>query len=244
MSFKIILEMQKITFTLMVLFLLIAGTTVKSQVISIPYGEFYVSGPASTVRLEARLQIQNSANSGTSIKVYCDKSQMVPGHQMSYCWALCYDSTVCIAPDALVVPGRGIDSISFHSYLYPNTIVGISTINYTFYDENNQTDTVNASIVFDALNTGIDEVKRGHLSAAYPNPASTITTLNYTLSNLSNGHIYMYNLLGVMVKDILLTSNQSLLAISVSDLNAGIYTYTLVNEGKIVSANRLVVTKN
>lgn len=236
--------MQKNTSRLLILLFLIAATTVKSQVISIPEGEFFVSGPASTVRLEARLQIQNSANTGTSIKVYCDKSQMVPGHQMSYCWALCYDSTVCIAPDALIVPGRGIDSISFHSYLYPNTIVGTSTITYTFYDENNQTDTINATIVFDALSNGIDEVKRGHLSAAYPNPASSITTLNYTLSSLSNGHIYFYNLLGVMVKDIKLTSNSSLVALSVSDLNEGIYMYTLVNEGKIVSANRLIVTKN
>ena len=113
---------------------------------------------------------------------------------------------------------------------------------YTFFDQNNQSDSVVAHITYDALSTGINEVQRGFLSNAYPNPATSIATINYNLPSLNNGHVYLYNLLGVLVKDIALTNLQSMVVISTSDLSAGVYTYTLVNEGKFVSANRLVVS--
>lgn len=231
------------TKSLLFCLLILSSFVVKAQNLSFPDGIYFVSGPASTVRLESHLQVSNSANNPISVLVMCDRSQMTPGHQTSYCWALCYDTTICgISPDQLDVPGRSIDSTSFHSYLYPNNIVGTSTMTYTFFDQNNQSDSVVAHITYDALSTGINEVQRGFLSNAYPNPATSIATISYNLPSLNNGHVYLYNLLGVLVKDIALTNLQSMVVISTSDLSAGVYTYTLVNEGKFVSANRLVVS--
>ena len=242
-SSKIKSPMINSTKSLLFCLLFLSSFVLNAQNLSFPDGIYYVSGPASTARFESHLQVSNSANNPISILVMCDRSQMISGHQTSYCWALCYDTTVCgISPDQLAVPGRSVDSTSFHSYLYPNNIVGTSIMTYTFFDQNNQADSIVAHITFDALSTGINEVQKGYLSNAYPNPATSITTINYNLPSLNNGHVYLYNVLGVMVKDIILSNLQSMVVISTSDLNSGIYTYTLVNEGKLVSANRLVVS--
>lgn len=235
--------MQKSTKSVLLGLFLMAASYVNAQNLAITGGDFYISGPATSPRLESHLEVENSANNAITVLLNCDKSQMVFGHQTYYCWALCYDTTVCTAPDPLTVQGRTTDMSSFHSYLYPNNIAGTSTISYTFFNQNDPSDSASASITYDVLSNGVNEVERGFLSPASPNPAVSFASINYNLPTLGNGHVYMYNVLGVMVKDYVLTNKQSMLVMNTEELNPGIYTYTLVNDGRIVSSNRLIVGK-
>ncbi len=233
--------MQKFTRIVLVMGLMIASSWAKAQSLGIPNGQFQVQGLTTDVRLEAHLEVENSNNSDLFVLINCDRSQMNAAHQTYYCWALCYDTTVCNSPDPLIVPGRTTDMNSFHSYIYPNGVAGSSTISYTFFDQNNPSDQASASITFDVLTSGINEISRGTLSVASPNPANTFTNVNYTVPSLKEGKLVIYNMLGTVVKEYRLTNSQSSMILSTSDLSSGVYVYSLINDGKPVSTKKLVV---
>ncbi len=240
--------MQKITKIIFFGALLMVSGWAKSQSLSVPGGQFTVQGVVSDARLEAHLEIENTNNSDLMVLVECDNSQVVFGHQTYYCWALCYDTTVCdLDPttlDPLIVAGRSIDLNSFHSYIYPNGIAGSSTITYTFFDMNNPTDMASADITFDVLTSGVNELSKGSLSSASPNPANAFTNINYKVPALKDGRLVIYNMLGTVVKEYNLTNAQSTMVLSTSDLSSGVYVYTLMNNGKPVSTKKLVIAHN
>ena len=237
--------MQKIRKNLFLGALILFAGMAKGQSLGVPNGQFNVQGLVSDARLEAHLEIENSNNSDLMVLVSCDHSQMVPGHQTYYCWALCYDTTVCdLDPttlDPLIVPGRTTDMNSFHSYIYPNSIAGSSTITYTFFDMNNPTDQVSADITFDVLTSGVNELSKGSLSTASPNPANTYTNVNYSVPSLKDGRLVIYNMLGTVVKEYVLTNSQSMMLLNTADLSSGVYVYSLINNGKSLSTKKLVV---
>ncbi len=233
--------MQKITKILFIVAFMMISTFAKSQSLAIPNGAFHVQGLYTDQRVDAYLEVENTNTADLSILINCDRSQLVFGHQTYYCWALCYDTTICNSPDALIVPGRTLLDNSFHSYVYPNGIAGTSTISYTFFDQNNPSDSISASIIFDVLTSGVDELSKGHLSAASPNPANAFTNINYTVPSLKDGRLVIYDMLGSVVKEVQLNHNQSTLLLSTTELSSGIYVYSLINDGKSVSTKKLVV---
>ena len=74
--------------------------------------------------------------------------------------------------------------------------------------------------------------------ALYPNPFATSTTLkaNHALTNAS---FQLTNVLGQVVKQIVLSGDEW--NIDCSDLQAGIYNYCVVSEGKIIANQKLVI---
>ena len=212
-----------------------------AQSLAIPGGEFQIQGLTSDIRLEAHLEVENSNNNDLFVMINCDRSQMNAAHQTYYCWALCYDTTVCNSPDPLVLAGRSIDVSSFHSYIYPNGVAGASTITYTFFDQNNPSDQASASITFDVLTAGINEISRGTLSTANPNPANSFANISYSVPVLKNGKLVVHNMLGTVVKEYRLTNAQASVLLSTSELSSGVYVYSLINDGKSVSTKKLVV---
>ncbi len=240
--------MQKITKILFIGALMMLSGYVKSQSLSITNGLFYVQGLVTDARLEAHVEVENTNNADLMVRVSCNTDQMTFGHHTYYCWALCYDTTVCdIDPstlDPLIVPGRTTDMFSFHSYIYTGGIAGSSTISYTFYDMNNPSDLVSTAITYDVLTSGVNELSKGSLSVASPNPANTFTNINYTVPTIKDGRLVIYNMLGTVVKEYRLTNSQSAMVLSTSDLSSGVYVYTLMNNGKAVSTKKLVVAHN
>ncbi len=233
--------MQKFTRLLLVAGLLMSSSVSNAQSLAIPGGEFQIQGLTSDIRLEAHLEVENSNNNDLFVMINCDRSQMNAAHQTYYCWALCYDTTVCNSPDPLVLAGRSIDVSSFHSYIYPNGVAGASTITYTFFDQNNPSDQASASITFDVLTAGINEISRGTLSTANPNPANSFANISYSVPVLKNGKLVVHNMLGTVVKEYRLTNAQASVLLSTSELSSGVYVYSLINDGKSVSTKKLVV---
>lgn len=77
----------------------------------------------------------------------------------------------------------------------------------------------------------------------YPNPASSLTLIKYEFaSQPKNSAIRIYNVAGSMIEEIVVDGKQGHVEFSVADINAGIYFYSLVADGKVLAMNKLVVT--
>jgi len=69
-----------------------------------------------------------------------------------------------------------------------------------------------------------------NITDAFPNPASARTTIEYDLpKNVLSARIIIRDLLGNSVKDIELSGLEGKLVINTSDLNGGIYFYSLLS---------------
>lgn len=221
-----------------------AFTTAKAQQdIHVVGGQFFVSGPVTTNRLEADLYVENRNINDLAVLVDRDISQMHPAHRAYYCWAQCYDTTVGLSPESLVLPGLTVDSTSFHSYMYTFNTAGTSIVTYTFFDQNNPSDTSVAVIHYDVLNTGISGVERSlySLSAPSPNPSNNMTSFTYA-APVNNAKLIVRDMIGNIVAEYQLNTTKGMIFVPTSELNSGIYLCSIVSNGSSISSSKLVVS--
>ncbi len=243
-SLNKIVEMPNFTRILIIAFVLGLNLVSNAQDLHVTGGAVYVSGPVTTNRLEADLYIENSSTLDLAVLVDRDITQLNPGHANYYCWALCYDTTVSLSPDVLVMPAQMTDSTSFHSYIYTHNIAGTSSVTYTFFNQDVPSDATQVTIVYDVLTTGINSIAKNNfsLSSPSPNPANSMTGLTYSLPINQNSKLLVRDLLGNLVKEYTVNSRQGVLMISTSELANGIYSCTLVNSGASLSSTKLIVS--
>ena len=75
----------------------------------------------------------------------------------------------------------------------------------------------------------------------FPNPASTLATIacEFTVQP-KNARVRIYDMTGAMMKEVVI-DNQKEVQFSVSEINAGIYFYSLVADNQLIAVNKLVI---
>lgn len=82
-----------------------------------------------------------------------------------------------------------------------------------------------------------------YLKQNQPNPFSTTTTIEYSIPEKANeSKIIFTDLNGSVIKTVVVNGTGQL-EITTPDLPAGTYTYSLVIDGKVVSTNKMILTK-
>ena len=77
-----------------------------------------------------------------------------------------------------------------------------------------------------------------------PNPFTSNTEIRYTLSNdVVSANLYIYNMQGIQIKNISdLSKGTGVVTINGRELEAGMYIYTLIADGKEVDTKRMILT--
>jgi hypothetical protein len=82
------------------------------------------------------------------------------------------------------------------------------------------------------------------VSHLYPNPAAEFALVDYQFSgNNQEVKIAIYNVLGLVVKEVELDKEDRSAKISLKELNSGLYMYQLLVDGKPVATKKLMVRK-
>jgi hypothetical protein len=111
---------------------------------------------------------------------------------------------------------------------------------------NNPNDSVCFYAHFFASSVGVEELGAGNLtvSNAYPNPASSQTSFDYVLpQSASSASIKIHNLLGAVVREAVLTDRSGKATINISDLNDGVYFYSVIVNNETIETKRLIVSR-
>jgi hypothetical protein len=138
------------------------------------------------------------------------------------------------------------------SWIYQSVTSGTTTITkYTGwysvkFDYNANVDLAIYPIVT-MTTLGINSVSKGGLSlfAAYPNPANNTVNINFSLDKTSQVDIEIYDIFGKVVKTIhngSLSTGTNLVAVDISNLEAGSYLYS-INAGGNKMFSRFMVTR-
>jgi len=130
------------------------------------------------------------------------------------------DINAALGYDAKLFQGDGI---------HPND-KGYKVISYVWFDA------INEAIENKLLLIGLDQ--------NFPNPASTKTTIGFSLSQSANVNIQMYSILGVLVKTVaneFYNSGYHQIDVPLGDVKPGIYLYVMHIAGRELTKKMIVV---
>jgi hypothetical protein len=96
-----------------------------------------------------------------------------------------------------------------------------------------------------AYTTGIHELEWGHVSDAYPNPASSVVAVDYSLtSSAKQAHLIVYDGIGKSICSVPLFKKEGQAKVDVEGWAAGIYFYTFVLDGRSLYTGKFAVSHN
>jgi Secretion system C-terminal sorting domain len=224
-----------------ILVLAYAGSRAQSFTLVNPQTHYYNSNVAQVSQGFAT--IHNGAGSALDVMVERTVNILAPGHTGYFCWDVCYGTSVNMSTGFLTVQPNA-DNSSFYCDIDPHGAAGLDTVCYRFFDSNNASDNVDICMYFD-IGTGIttvDASQMSPLSVASPNPANTLSGINYYTDVTKNPKLVIYDLLGSKVFETNLVQKQGAFILNVSDFKQGIYVYSLIENGKSIATRKLVVT--
>jgi hypothetical protein len=206
--------------------------------------------PSTTNYLDYTMAIHNNSDNGMNVKVARKILKPLADMQFTFCLGtICYGPGVdsCAAGHYLFVSGGGASAEEEFKASYTTMdIIGTAIVRYNVYNKDNPADSVSVVIKFWVSPTGIEEdvMKGGYMSEVYPNPATNSISLDYQLtSKVNSADIKIFNVLGSTVKEAILKRNGDNLKMDVSDLENGIYFYSVLLNGEIYTTKKLIIRK-
>jgi len=187
----------------------------------------------------------NLTDVGANIKVIRNEISIVEGTVNSFCWDLCFPPFVDTSGNFIYIPAGGqSEEAAFSAHFEIHDAIGISVIEYTFYNMDNPDENVKIVVNFDTSPTAISENLHDNIwvSDVYPNPATSFVKIDYKLPReVEAAGIKIVNLLGSVVKEQLIDTQNSSVQIDINDINSGIYFYSLFVNGEVFSTKKLIV---
>jgi len=203
-----------------------------------------IVGDPADPELIIEVDVKNVSSNTLNVLAKKFEVSVIPGSTNLFCWLLCFPPFVFEAPSPdTLAPGE--TSSEFSGHYTPGGNIGVTIMRYTFFDQNNPDDSVCFYTEFNAGPVGIDEFSKDvAVSNAYPNPASSQTSIDYVLPySASSASIKIHNLLGAVVRETVLTDRTGKVTINISGLKDGVYFYSVMVNNETIEARRLVVSK-
>ena len=203
-----------------------------------------VSDINSSMELVIDLDVINTTDADINVVLEMESDPSNPT-QDYFCWGTCYMPGVLTGSNTVKAGGEGI--FNGHCGFYDadwNTLPVGSTakVTYTFYDERNQDVKYSFVVNFKYQPDAVEEINT-IFSNAYPNPANNTVSFDYEMQNANSAAVAIYNMMGQEVVRQDLNLGNSRVDINVSDLNEGVYFYSLIVNNQTVKTNKFVVSR-
>lgn len=213
--------------------------------------EVFMYGSIEDIDLKKDILITN--NSEGSLNVFARKIEIdvVPGSSNTFCWnGLCYAPFVEVSHEPIVLRnGETSAEGNFYVELTTGGVSGTTVLKYEFFNDDESFETVSVTINFviegaeDATSVNNSFRTSWSLNEASPNPARGHTWINFDLpNNAGNAQIVLRNLLGNTVLTENVSPTQRRVRVDTSNLNNGIYIYSLIIDNQTVKSKRLIVS--
>ncbi|MFT4678250.1 MAG: hypothetical protein ACI9RU_000445 [Litorivivens sp.] len=194
----------------------------------------------------------NVGDSEVNLRLTAHVQSIVDGAEYRFCWGpscFLWGTEDYTSPDSEqwivnIQPGA-VDTTFYTDYRH-NSNYGISTIDYCWWDVNNPNEencyTLNWSLLIDDVRA--IENPEFELTGMSPNPVAGTSAFQYELSGTSNNvQVVFYNLMGEKVRESKLNGSNGVVFVQASDFESGVYFYSLMVDGKVLSTKKMIVSK-
>ena len=172
---------------------------------------------------------------------YCTGTQCYSPHTQTT-WTPS-DSGETIGASAILPSGPGTYGISAHYDACPSICNDIYVLYRVYNTDTSTVDTARVTIHYMCA-SGISENEQAIVSSiVYPNPSNSAVSISYEVKEqYTAGKIAIYDMLGKEVKEVAIADKQGIAKLNVSDLNAGIYFYSIIVDSKAIATKKLIVS--
>ena len=205
-----------------------------------------VWGEPSDFELVMYANLHNNTSNAMNIKVRRVELDMIDGSMSQICWA-----GLCYSPDKdtsvnyqLIMAGASSGPEDFSGHYLPNGNIGTSIVEFIFYNIDNPSISVSVVVKFWASPASIaeDAMQGGSVSEIYPNPATNYVNLDFNLTpSVKDAKVRIINLLGSVVKEVEIERGANQLRLDISDLDNGVYFYSVIINGDTYKTKKLIV---
>lgn len=188
------------------------------------------------------LHVKNAGSTTQEIYLQRKIVSLVPGHLSYFCFGItCYPPSVNKSPDNLILTAGSTDE-SVKTYIDPRSEIGVSTVNYCYYNLA-KTDSACLLLTYD-ISAANGIVNNSHLKfvKVFPNPADESLNLAFnTEKNYTESEIQLSDLSGRVVLSEKVSTKEGLINLNVSALPSGIYVCNLVADGVSIARDKVVI---
>jgi len=119
-----------------------------------------VTGSSSAFDIGFYNTLTNTGDTEITFRCRMEMVDLLDGHQATFCWGV-GDNGTCYPPqsddftsdpgrDVTLQPGESISTPEFLCYLYPNGVIGESTVRYIVYEVENEENSQSVEITINA----------------------------------------------------------------------------------------------
>lgn len=221
---------------------LFIGTFAQAQQnFSVEVPDTTLYGQASQSDFYGDINLYNNTSNSFSMR-WVRIEESIPA---SWYTSVC-DPVACRPPTmdsaSFSLPVTGDNNINVH--FYPENTPGIGYIRIKLYEVLNPTSTTILTYNGDASGAvSITEIQKVEgIGQNFPNPFNNTTTIKWQLQTNNDAQIQILDASGRLVKNYSLEGNQGVVVIN-EHLPVGMYFYRLVNNGEVISRNKMQVTR-
>lgn len=159
---------------------------------------------------------------------------------------MCFEGTGClsdtITSERTIAAGETFEGFDL-LYQYSSLDLSIVKVNFLNSTTGEVLQSFNANFAEQFSNPVILEKSIPLSLSAYPNPATNYSTIKYSIpSRYSNAKIVVRNTLGAVIKTMIVKGGTTgRVSVNASDLNNGVYFYSIIADGTTLSTKKLVV---
>ncbi len=129
----------------------------------------------------------------------------------------------------------------FHVEYDNGDITAEASASIKFYEKDNEINFATVDIVFFKGKNSVNDMNKSKFISLYPNPAKEYIYLRY--DNINSGELVIRNIVGKEVKKVEINSGENNKKVSISDLQEGVYLYSIIENGETVISKKLVINR-
>lgn len=232
--------------------LVLVASAMSGQLVTFnsPVNVVYGDEADSSEQLSVEWDVTNNTDATITLKTKAIIVQIAPEHKYQYCWgAQCSPWTLNNAalPDEVVLaPGETNSTFYSHFRHYGNA--GQTVVRYVWFNAADPSQEVwyevNYCVNGDCVVVIEEEKQTADISNISPNPMTKTSIITYDFAAVPDGgKIQIHNMVGKLVKEMVIEKKSGALVIEAADFENGIYFCSIQCDGKIFETKRLVVTK-
>jgi len=199
----------------------------------------------ATGELIAEWGVQNISQNFLEVRAKRSVQQNVQGAINYFCWGVCFDENTNISPISVSQDMNAGDiNNTFYAHYRPQNNAGEAIIQYCFFDAADPTDETCQTVSYcvDCTQSVTEQSMDIEVGEIYPNPLKALGSISYNLpSTPKNAKLFIYNMVGEVVKESTITSKNGVILINGADFESGIYLYSIQMDGKASAMKKLVV---
>lgn len=206
----------------------------------------FMGMPDSVLVFEAELT--NNSSDLDTIRIIRRYIDVVSEFEHSLCWGSCYppnhDSIFAPAGYVVLGPGETSPEYAFSGHYDALGNMGTTLVEYTFFNINDESEKLTVVAKYVIAPDAIDEniLNNTYVSDIYPNPAESFVNINYDMPvEVETANVKIVNLLGSVVMEKQLNTSNNKIRMNISNLNGGVYFYSLFINKDLYSTKKLIV---